>query len=100
MRVESSHQGTLRIRTRVLLFISRLPVPLGQVRISYFGGCQRLWARPLYTCYILLRGFRLLVPSRPGLISYHIWVLTYFILFTMDPSLDLAMWALLIALSR
>src|SRR5258708_39783425 len=75
-------RALLRIKTRVLLFNLGPPEPLGQVRISYFGGCQHLWAGPLYTHHILLRGYRLLVPSRPGLISYHIQVLTYFIPFT------------------
>src|SRR6266436_9694714 len=70
--------------TRVFLFNLRPPEPLGQVRISYFGGCQHLWAGPLHTRYILLRGFRLLVPSRPGLSSYCIQVSTYFILFTLS----------------
>src|SRR5260370_27373509 len=63
-----------RTRTRVLPFISRLPEPLGWVCIYYFRGCQCLWARPLHSHHILLRGYRLLVPSRPGLITYCIWV--------------------------
>src|SRR5258708_38946939 len=63
-----------RTRTRVLPFISRLPEPLGQVCVYYFRGCQCLWARPLHSHHILLRGYRLLVPSRPGLITYHIQV--------------------------
>src|SRR5258708_2803328 len=63
-----------RTRTRVLPFISRLPEPLGWVCVYYFRGCQSLWARPLHSHHILLRGYRLLVPSRPGLITYHIQV--------------------------
>src|SRR5258708_3975072 len=71
-----------RTRTRVLPFISRLPEPLGWVCVYYFRGCQCLWARPLHSCHILLRGYRLLVPSRPGLITYHIQVQYHFIPFT------------------
>src|SRR5258708_6770323 len=67
-------RALLRTRTRVLPFISRLPEPLGQVCVYYFRGCQHLWARPLHPHHILFRGYRLLVPSRPGLITYHIWV--------------------------
>src|SRR5258705_13636729 len=67
-------RALLRTRTRVLPFISRLPEPLGQVCVYYFRGCQCLWARPLHSHHILLRGYRLLVPSRPGLITYHIRV--------------------------
>src|SRR5258708_27653992 len=82
-------RALLRIKTRVLLFNLGPPEPLGQVRISYFGGCQHLWARPLHSHHILLRGYRLLVPSRPGLISYCIQVSTYLIPFTTH-----AKWAL------
>src|SRR5260370_22590625 len=53
-----------------------------------FLGCQCLWARPLHSCHILLRGYRLLVPSRLGPISYHIRVSTYFIPFTTFVSFD------------
>src|SRR5260221_6163384 len=67
-------RALLRTRTRVLPFISRLPEPLGQVCIYYFRGCQCLWARPLHSHHILLRGYRLLVPYRPGLITYCIRV--------------------------
>src|SRR5258706_12579772 len=81
-RVESSHQGTPQ-RTRVLPFISRLPEPLGRVCVYYFRGCQCLWARPLHLHHILFRGYRLLVPSRLGLITYCIQVQYHFILFTM-----------------
>src|SRR5258708_9363032 len=63
-----------RTRTRVLPFISRLPEPLGWVCVYYFRGCQCLWARPLHSHHILFRGYRLLVPSRLRLITYHIWV--------------------------
>src|SRR5258705_11391639 len=66
----------LRTRTRVLPFISRLPEPLGQVCVYYFRGCQCLRARTLHSHHILLRGYRLLVPSRLGLITYHIQVLS------------------------
>src|SRR5260221_9755170 len=67
-------RALLRTRTRVLSFISRLPEPLGRVCVYYFRGCQCLWAGPLHSHHILLRGYRLLVPSRPGLIAYCIQV--------------------------
>src|SRR5258705_13509895 len=67
-------RALLRTRTRVLPFISRLPEPLGWVCVYYFRGCQSLWAGPLHTHHILLRGYRLLWPSRLGLITYHIQV--------------------------
>src|SRR5258708_26508465 len=67
-------RALLRTRTRVLPFISRLPEPLGRVCIYYFRGCQCLWARPLHSHHILLSEHRLLVPSRLGLITYHIQV--------------------------
>src|SRR5258708_32580964 len=64
-----------------------LPEPLGWVCIYYFRGCQCLWAGPLHSCHILLRGYRLLVPSRLGLITYCIQVSYHFIPFTADKSL-------------
>src|SRR5258708_39661545 len=67
-------RALLRTRTRVLPFISRLPEPLGRVCVYYFRGCQHLWAGPLHPPYILFRGYRLLVPSRLGLITYRIRV--------------------------
>src|SRR5258707_5269338 len=73
-RVESSHQGTPQNKNKsfsfhfqtarafgpgLLILLYGLPVPLGRTTTYY---------------HILLRGFRLLVPSRPGLISYRIRV--------------------------
>src|SRR5260221_4654786 len=73
-RVESSHQGPPQNKNKsfsfhfqtarafgpgLLILLYVLPAPLGRTTTYY---------------HILLRGFRLLVPSRPGLISYHIRV--------------------------
>src|SRR5258708_2298261 len=73
-RVESSHQGTPQNKNKsfsfhfqtarafgpgLLILLYGLPAPLGQTTTYY---------------HILLRGFRLLVPSRPGLITYRIRV--------------------------
>src|SRR5258708_21642500 len=73
-RVESSQQGNLRNKNKsfsfhfqtarafgpgLLILLEGLPAPLGRTTTYY---------------HILLRGFRLLVPSRPGLISYRIRV--------------------------
>src|SRR5260221_11974433 len=73
-RVESSHQGTPQNKNKSSSFHLQTAKPLGQVCVYYFRGCQHLWARPLHPHHILFRGYRLLVPSRPGLITYHIWV--------------------------
>src|SRR5258708_2854663 len=73
-RVESSQQGNLRNKNKsfsfhfqtarafgpgLLILLEGLPAPLGRTTTYY---------------HILLRGFRLLVPSRLGLISYRIRV--------------------------
>src|SRR5260221_6507448 len=73
-RVESSHQGPPQNKNKsfsfhfqtarafgpgLLILLYVLPAPLGRTTTYY---------------HILLRGFRLLVPSRPGLISYRIRV--------------------------
>ncbi len=59
---------------------------MGQVCVYYCRGCQHLWAGPLHSHHILLRGYRLLVPSRPGLITYCIQVQSHFIPFTVYDS--------------
>src|SRR5260221_12981177 len=73
-RVESSHQGPPQNKNKsfsfhfqtarafgpgLLILLYVLPAPLGRTTTYY---------------HILLRGFRLLLPPRPGLITYRIWV--------------------------
>src|SRR5258708_26614735 len=74
-RVESSHQGTPQNKNKSSSFHLQTARAFGPGLLYYFRGCQCLWAGPLHSHHILLRGYRLLVPSKPGLITYRIWVL-------------------------
>src|SRR5258708_34020817 len=73
-RVESSHQGTPQNKNKSSSFHLQTARAFGPVCVYYFRGCQCLWPRPLHPHHILLREYRLLLPSRPDLITYNIWV--------------------------
>src|SRR5258708_40165349 len=81
-RVESSHQGTPQNKNK------SSPFHLQTARAFGPGQNQLFWGLPVplgwtstYTPYTT-QWIRLLVPSRPGLISYHIQVSYHFIPFT------------------
>src|SRR5258708_8285133 len=73
-RVESSHQGTPQNKNKSFSFHFQTARAFGPGLLILLYGLPAPLGRTTTYYHILLRGFRLLVPSRPGLISYRIWV--------------------------
>src|SRR5258707_7501907 len=73
-RVESSHQGTPQNKNKSFSFHFQTARAFGPGLLILLYGLPAPLGRTTTYYHILLRRFRLLVPSRPGLISYRIRV--------------------------
>src|SRR5258707_7983959 len=73
-RVESSHQGTPQNKNKSFSFHFQTARAFGPGLLILLYGLPAPLGRTTTYYHILLRGFRLLVPSRPGLITYRIRV--------------------------